>query len=388
MCLLEEARLNTDLRPAEKILVVDDQADNRQILEAYLGSAGYAILLAESGEEAVARLEEGGVDLVLMDVLMPGIDGFEACRRIRALRMGADMPIIFLTALTDAATHMKARDLGAADFIAKPVNRTELLMRVRSLLWMRRLTDDLRQGHELIRSQHDAVIWAQQRKEELINLVVHDLKNPIASILANAHFLVREPNLSDDAREASRDIHEAADSMQRMVLNLLDISRSEEGALVPRLSEVDVPSLVEEVLSVMTRRANERQQTIQVDLSPEVKRNVADRDLLLRLLENLLDNALKYSPPGGTIRVEASSPNGFLDFSVRDEGPGIPGAYRERIFEKYVQLEDTANSLARTSRGLGLVFCRLAAEAHGGRIWVEDNSPRGTAFKVRLRGRG
>ncbi len=380
--------MNTDLGPAEKILVVDDQADNRQVLEAYLGSAGYAILLAESGEEAVARFEEGDVDLVLMDVVMPGIDGFEACRRIRALRMGADMPIIFLTALTDAATHMKARDLGAADFIAKPVNRTELLMRVRSLLWMRRLTDDLRQGHELIRSQHDAVIWAQQRKEELINLVVHDLKNPIASILANAHFLVREPNLSDDAREASRDIHEAADSMQRMVLNLLDISRSEEGALVPRLSEVDVPSLVEEVLSVMTRRANERQQTILVDLSPEVKRNVVDRDLLLRLLENLLDNALKYSPPGGTIRVEASSPNGFLDFSVRDEGPGIPGAYRERIFEKYVQLEDSATSLARTSRGLGLVFCRLAAEAHGGRIWVEDNAPRGTAFKVRLRGRG
>jgi signal transduction histidine kinase len=368
--------------------VVDDQGDNRQVLEAYLGSAGYAILLAESGEEGVARFEEGDVDLVLMDVVMPGIDGFEACRRIRALRMGADMPIIFLTALTDAATHMKARDLGAADFIAKPVNRTELLMRVRSLLWMRRLTDDLRQGHELIRSQHDAVIWAQQRKEELINLVVHDLKNPIASILANAHFLVREPNLSEDAREASRDIHEAADSMQRMVLNLLDISRSEEGALVPRLSEVDVPSLVEEVLSVMTRRANERQQTILVDLSPDVKRNVVDRDLLLRLLENLLDNALKYSPPGGTIRVEASSPNGFLDFSVRDEGPGIPGAYRERIFEKYVQLEDSATSLARTSRGLGLVFCRLAAEAHGGRIWVEDNAPRGTAFKVRLRGRG
>ncbi len=385
---MEEARLDTNPGPVEKILVVDDQGDNRQILEAYLGSAGYAILLAESGEEAVARFEEGDVDLVLMDVVMPGIDGFEACRRIRALRMGADMPIIFLTALTDAATHMKARDLGAADFIAKPVNRTELLMRVRSLLWMRRLTDDLRQGHELIRSQHDAVIWAQQRKEELINLVVHDLKNPIASILANAHFLVREPNLSDDAREASRDIHEAADSMQRMVLNLLDISRSEEGALVPRLSEVDVPSLVEEVLSVMTRRANERQQTILVDLSPEVKRNVVDRDLLLRLLENLLDNALKYSPPGGTIRVEASSPNGFLDFSVRDEGPGIPGAYRERIFEKYVQLEDSATSLARTSRGLGLVFCRLAAEAHGGRIWVEDNAPRGTAFKVRLRGRG
>ena len=369
----------------ETILVVDDQLENRQALDTALTSTGYAVVQAETGEEAIARFENGDIDLVLLDVVMPGIGGFETCRRIRALRSGVETPIIFLTAMTDAGTHIKVKDLGAADFIGKPVNRTELLMRVRSLLWMRRLTEDLRQGHELIRSQHDALIRAQQRKEELINLVVHDLKNPIASILANAHFLVRESNLSEDARDASRDIHEAADSMQRMVLNLLDISRSEEGALIPKLSDVDVPSLVEEVMGVMNRQANDRQQKIDVSLSSDVKRNVVDRDLLLRLLENLLDNALKYSPPGGTINLEATATNGYLDFCIRDQGPGIPGAYRERIFEKYVQLEETATSLARTSRGLGLVFCRLAAEAHGGRIWVEDNQPKGAAFRVRLR---
>ncbi len=374
--------------PAENILVVDDQAENRQLLESYLRGAGYSVVVAENGDEAVAQCEKDAVALVLLDVLMPGMDGFETSRRIRALHSAVDTPIIFLTALTDPATQEKARSLGAADFVGKPINKTELLMRVKSLLWMRRLTDDLKQGHELIRSQHDAVIRAQERKEELINLVVHDLKNPIASILANAHFLVREPNLSEDAREASRDIHEAADSMQRMVLNLLDISRSEQGALVPRLSDVDVPSLLNEVLGVMSRRADERQQKISVELSPRVKRHVVDRDLLLRLLENLLDNALKYSPPGGTIKVEASTADGYLEFCIRDEGPGIPGAYRERIFEKYVQLEDNTVSLARTSRGLGLVFCRLAAEAHGGRIWVEDNEPRGTAFRLRLRAAG
>lgn len=374
--------------PTENILVVDDQAENRQLVESYLRGAGYNVFLAENGEEAVAQCEKDAVALVLLDVLMPGIDGFETSRRIRALQSAADTPIIFLTALSDSATQDKARAIGAADFIGKPINKAELLMRVKSLLWMRRLTDDLRQGHELIRSQHDAVIRAQERKEELINLVVHDLKNPIASILANAHFLVREPNLSDDARDASRDIHEAADSMQRMVLNLLDISRGEQGALVPRLSDVDVPSLINEVLGAMGRRANERELKISAELSPQVKRHVVDRDLLLRLLENLLDNALKYSPPGGTIKVEASTANGYLDFCIRDEGPGIPGAYRERIFEKYVQLEDNTVSLARTSRGLGLVFCRLAAEAHGGRIWVEDNEPRGTAFRVRLRAAG
>jgi len=378
--------LAADLPSAvQRILVVDDQAENRQLLESYLAAAGYSVLLAEDGPQALRACEREDVALALLDVVMPGMDGFETSRRIRSLESQADTPIIFLTPLSDKAAQDKARALEAADFIGKPVNKAELLMRVKSLLWMRRLNEDLLQGHELIRSQHDAVIRAQERKEELINLVVHDLKNPIASILANAHFLVREQNLSEDAREASRDIHEAADSMQRMVLNLLDISRSEEGALVPRLSDVDVPSLLNEVFGVMSRRANERQQRISVERSPEVKRSVVDRDLLLRLLENLLDNALKYSPPGGTIKLEAKVVEGFLEFCVRDEGPGIPGAYRERIFEKYVQLEDHAVSLPRTSRGLGLVFCRLAAEAHGGKIWVEDNQPRGTAFKVRLR---
>jgi len=378
--------LAADLPSAvQRILVVDDQAENRQLLESYLAAAGYSVLLAEDGPQALRACEREDVALALLDVVMPGMDGFETSRRIRSLESQADTPIIFLTPLNDQAAQDKARALEAADFIGKPVNKAELLMRVKSLLWMRRLSEDLLQGHELIRSQHDAVIRAQERKEELINLVVHDLKNPIASILANAHFLVREQNLSEDAREASRDIHEAADSMQRMVLNLLDISRSEEGALVPRLSDVDVPSLLNEVFGVMSRRANERQQRISVERSPEVKRSVVDRDLLLRLLENLLDNALKYSPPGGTIKLEAKVVEGFVEFCVRDEGPGIPGAYRERIFEKYVQLEDHAVSLPRTSRGLGLVFCRLAAEAHGGKIWVEDNQPRGTAFKVRLR---
>jgi CheY-like chemotaxis protein len=197
--------------PTENILVVDDQAENRQLLESYLRGAGYSVVAAENGEEAVAQFEKDTVALVLLDVLMPGMDGFETSRRIRALNKAADTPIIFLTALTDPATQEKARALGAADFVGKPINKTELLMRVKSLLWMHRLTDDLKQGHELIRSQHDAVIRAQERKEELINLVVHDLKNPIASILANAHFLVREPNLSEDAREAARDNNEAAD---------------------------------------------------------------------------------------------------------------------------------------------------------------------------------
>jgi len=367
----------------QRILVVEDQAETRQLLESYLASAGYSVLLAENGEQALSLCEKEEVALVLIGVPMPGMDGLETSQRIRSLESGGDTPIVFLTALTDKSTQEEARALEAADFIGKPVDKTELLMRVKSLLWMRRLTEDLRQGHELIRSQHDAVIQAQERKEELINLVVHDLKNPIASILANAHFLVREPNLSDDARDASRDIHEAANSMQRMVLNLLDISRGEQGALVPRLSDVDVPTLLNEVLGVMGRRANERQQKISVEVSPEVKHSVLDRDLLLRLLENLLDNALKYSKENPVIDVQLRSTTEYLEFSVSDNGVGIPPAYKEKVFDKFFRVP-TGDKHNIKGYGLGLNYVSEIVKGHHGNVQVESELGKGSTFTARF----
>ncbi|HSB20452.1 MAG TPA: HAMP domain-containing sensor histidine kinase [Anaeromyxobacteraceae bacterium] len=224
----------------------------------------------------------------------------------------------------------------------------------------------------------------QRRRDELASFLVHDLKSPLTSVLLQARMLAADESLSPAAREGAGDVVAAAESVLGMVLDLLDVASSVDGQLVPQREEFDLAELVEQVRRSAAGRAALRRQRVTVTAEGPL-RIVADRDLLRRVLDNLLDNSFKYTPPGGTIGVECRPGGpGEVELRVRDEGPGIPEAMRERIFDKYFRLDRDAFVHGRVSRGLGLVFCRAAAEAHGGRIWVEDNVPRGTTFCLRL----
>jgi two-component system sensor histidine kinase/response regulator len=381
-------------RPAESpvtILVVDDNFQNREVAEGHLVGAGYLAIQAESGEQALALLQSRRPDLILLDVLMPGLDGFETCRRIRALPDGAGIPVLFLTALGDLGTHKAALDSGADDFLTKPINRTELLIRVRSLLRIKELSDEQTSHLAVISEQRDALVEAQRQKEELTALIVHDLKNPLSSILSNVQYALGQESLGADERDSMRDVLRASQSMVRMVMNLLDISRSEDGALVPHVSEFELPALLGEVCSEMQRRIEDKDQTVALTVAPDVRFMTADRDLVRRIIENLIDNAYKYGPRRATIKIEAALlPRGSgdaadtVELRVRDEGEGIPMSFRQKIFEKYARVEGRSAHEVRNSHGLGLVFCRRAVEVHGGEIWVEENEARGSCFCVRL----
>jgi two-component system sensor histidine kinase/response regulator len=378
----------------ETILVIDDNLQNREVAEGHLVSAGYNAVLADSGEVGLARFQELRPDLILLDVVMPRMDGFETCRRLRALPGGLDVPILFLTALGDLGTHKAALDSGADDFLTKPINRTELLIRLRSLLRIRRLSDELRRNLEVIRSQRDELLTVQRQRLELATLIVHDLKNPLSSILSNVEYLNASAGIPERERESLADVLRASRSMFRMVMNLLDVSRSEDGALVPRCAEFDVTALLNEVSSETVRRLEEKGQTLSLSVDPAVGAVVADRDLVRRVIENLLDNSHKYSPRNSRISIDVTTgvldagagepPLPAIELRVRDEGAGIPADYRTRVFEKYVRVEDRSVNEPRNSQGLGLVFCRTAVEAHGGRIWVEDSGARGSCFCLRL----
>ncbi len=373
-----------------RVLVVDDNLPNREVAEGHLATAGYQAIQAEGGAEALQLIEQHRPDLVLLDVLMPGMDGFETCRQIRMLPVVGDTPILFLTALGDLGTHKQALDSGADDFLTKPINRTELLIRVRSLLRIKQLGDELKNNYDVIRSQRDELLAAQRQKEELTALIVHDLKNPLSSILSNAQFVLGRHQLGADERESLTDVVSASQAMVRLVMNLLDISRSEDGALVPHVTEFDLPTLLGEVCKEMGRRLEDKDQRLAPTLSPEVRMLRGDRDLIRRVLENLIDNAYKYGPRHTTIGIDvwpATMDDGAepaVEIRVRDEGEGIPVSYRQMIFEKYGRVEGRAGNAGRSSHGLGLVFCRRAVGVHGGAIWVEDGVARGGCFCVRL----
>ncbi len=366
-------------RPAT-VLVVDDNAENRALAEAILVDEGYTVLLATGGEQGVQLFDRERPDCVLLDVRMPGVDGFEACRRMRALEGGADIPIVFLTAQRDLDTFDNAQSTGADDFLTKPVRPAELALRVQAAVKLRRLGSEVREHYALIRRQRDDLVRHELQKEQLMAFVVHDLKNPVNSIDLQAQLLARLPDLPARARGPIARIRDEARMQLRLVLDLLDISKSEEGRLVPNLTDVDLEALIAEVLAALQLRAADAGVTLASTL--ETKRVAADADLLLRVLENLVENAIRHAPEGTVVTVSAHAVQDGVALRVADAGVGIPPEARERVFDRFVQL-DRDSSSSRTGRGLGLAFCKLAIQAHGGRIHVEDAAP-GAAFCIFL----
>ncbi len=364
-----------------KILVVDDNVENRALAQATLEDEGYTVVLAASGDEGIAAFVAQRPDCVLLDVRMPGKDGFAVCAEIRGLPEGATTPVIFLTALRDVDTFDRALRAGGDDFLTKPVRPTELVVRIQSALKLRRMSVELREHYELVRHQRDDLMRVQLQKERLTSFVIHDLKNPVNSMDLHAQLLLRNPELPPAARTSVEHIREEARSLLRLVLNLLDISKSEEGQLAPRKASVDLQKLITEV-----REAHEvKASSVGVELEVQIDATtvLADVDLLRRILENLVDNAIRHAPERTLVRIATSKHAGHVEIRIGDAGTGIPAAMREKIFERFVQVESGERAVTRTGRGLGLTFCKLAAEAHGGRIWVEDGSP-GAVFCVSL----
>jgi signal transduction histidine kinase len=221
----------------------------------------------------------------------------------------------------------------------------------------------------------------QLQKERLTAFVVHDLKNPLNSMDLHAQLLLRAPELSVSSRGSAQSIRDGARSLLRLILNLLDISKSEEGRLAPRYQQIAIDKLIGEVLEAHQLKAENA--GVSLKQMVEVEELRADRDLLVRIIENLLDNAIRHAPGKSEVRVSALRRENAVEIRVADAGAGIPAEMRQRIFEPFVQLEASPGGASRSGRGLGLTFCKLAAEAHGGAIWVEEASP-GTVFCVRV----
>jgi two-component system, sensor histidine kinase and response regulator len=243
---------------------------------------------------------------------------------------------------------------------------------------------ELHDHFRVIRKQRDDLVRLQLQKEQLMSFVVHDLKNPVSSIELHALLLSRDGSLSEDAKESATWIVREVQMMKRLVLNLLDIGRADDGKLEPRREPVDLGALAASVANAGAVRAVESDQQIKVQVASGLPVIEVDVDLVRRVLENLLDNALRYAPRGGSISIDVSAGEGpFVLVRVADTGPGVPEAMRERVFDRYVQLDGPSIQDTRAGRGLGLAFCRLAVEAHGGAIWI-DPTAQGTVFCFKL----
>ncbi|HLL54711.1 MAG TPA: response regulator [Myxococcaceae bacterium] len=404
----------------KRLLTVDDSPTFQQAMAEELRREAYEVLTAGSGEEALGKLETEAVDCVLLDSVMPGLSGLETCRRIKASPRWRGLSVLLLSAEDDAQAMISAFAAGADDYVVKADEFETLKGRLRALLRRKSAEDEHRRvQEELLRREleaqkaraamelaetraalladlekknaelaraHQALLETQRQKEELTSYIVHDLKSPLTVILGNARLIEHAAADAAMVEEMARSTVNASVTMNRMIMNLLDISKAEEGTLVPKRAPVDVAQLCRDVCQALAYRAAEKNQKLEANVEELPERVFPlDADLLRRVLENLVDNCLKYTPAGGTIRLEASGDGSrSLELRVRDEGPGIPESFRDRIFDRYTQLERDAGTYAQSSRGLGLAFCRLAVEAHGGTIRAEPNEPKGSLFRVTL----
>lgn len=361
-----------------RVLVVDDNAENRALAKATLEDEDIPVVLATSGEEAIAAFARAPADCVLLDIRMPGIDGITVCERIRALPEGERVAIVFLTAQRDVETFDRALHAGGDDFVTKPFRPSDLLVRIQTAMRLRRMVSEQGILSMELKQQRDELLRLQLHKEQLTAFLVHDLKNPVNAIELLAQRVLRNPGADERSRDAATKIQLETRGLMRMLTNLLDIGKADEGRLAPQRQAIDVGELVRAVTDEL--QAGAAAAEVELVTQVDAAQLYADRDLLHRVLANLIDNAIRHVPDGSAIRVCAWHVAGGVELRVIDAGPGLPESLRERVFERFVTGERGAS---RTNRGLGLAFCKVAVEAHGGRIWVEDAAP-GAAFCIRI----
>ncbi len=364
--------------PASNILVVDDTAENLRLLASILEPLGYEVRPATTGRQALQAAEHDPPDLVLLDVNMPGMNGYEVCEAFKAHPRLKDIPVLFITALNEVSDKVKAFDVGGVDFISKPFHLEEVRARVKTHLELRRAHLDLETGYQRLQQ-------LEQLRDDLVHMIVHDMRSPLSVLAGHLTFL--EDEVGKLSSEAAGDLRAAmlgTQALARMANDLLDVSRMEEGQLPLDLAEHDLFELASKVQ--LSMRAFERSR--EIELAPSDPLPITcDGSLIQRVLENLVSNAIKHAPSGGRVKLELGRIADRARLYVCDDGPGVPLDVRQRIFEKFGTIA-ARKANGYHSTGLGLAFCKLAIEAHGGSIGVEDAAPRGSRFwfEVPLRG--
>lgn len=355
----------------DKILVVDDSPDNVFLIKTILEEEGYTVSTAENGISALAELETSTCDLVLLDLMMPGIDGYEVTRRIRKNTALPFIPILLITA-HDSPNVAQGLDLGADDFIRKPVTVDELMGRVRSLL---RLKHSIDERDEIARQRQD-----------FVSRLTHDLRTPL---VAAERMLIL---LEDGALgELSPQMHEVITIMGRsnsnllaMVNTLLEVYRFEAGRKTLAFQPIDVRSLLEEVAKELSSLAAEKQLSVNQEFGEEsvTSKVMGDRLELHRLFTNLIGNAIKFTDTGSvTIRLTCppTVSNDCMTIEVADTGSGIPLEEQATLFERF-----RPGNHKRSGSGLGLYLSRRIVEAHQGSIQVNSEVGKGSVFMISL----
>ena len=364
---------------AGEVLIVDDTPANLQLLAGMLKERGYHVRPVPNGALALRAAELQPPDVILLDVNMPDMDGYEVCRRLKQHEALRDVPVLFISALSEPIDKVRAFDAGGVDYVTKPFQIDEVQARIEAHVRLRRMRLELEDKNRTIEASYQKLREMEQLRDTLTHMIAHDMRSPLTGILAALHF-IKEDCASTLPAQNVEDLQQATESVQamvQMISDLLDISRMEASELQIERTRCQLAELARRAVDSLS--AHSRERTVDLSGLANVPTLECDGELIRRVFVNLLDNALKFTPARGTIRVRAIREEDAARIEVADDGPGIPAHLHGLIFEKFGQAKLRAEQ-RRYSSGLGLAFCRLAVEAHGGTIGVNSEPGHGSTF--------
>jgi signal transduction histidine kinase len=359
-----------------KILVVDDTPTNLSILEEIL-EEDYLISIAQSGNQALSIIEKLMPDLVLLDVNMPGIDGFETCRKLKSQKETLNLPVIFITARAEPEDVIQGFKEGGVDYITKPFNHSEVLARVQTHLKVQQLIRQLGKKNDQLKELNEL-------KNKFLGMASHDMRNCLGVIKGYSQILNED---KAELPEKTKDqflniIYKGSENLLNMVNELLDVSVIESGKLQLNLQPESFKDLINHHITINKFFADKKNIRIQSDL-PDVPQCRIDANKIGQVIDNLISNAIKFSEPGTTICISLKEQNGKLIFSVKDEGPGISEADQAKLFQHFQKLSARPTA-GESSSGLGLAISKKMIQAHGGCLNVTSQLGSGTTFSFEI----
>ncbi len=367
-------RMIAHAQPLSDVLVVDDQPDNLRLLCGMLKARNCIVRPVPSGSMAIDAAESRPPDIVLMDINMPGMNGYEACAELKSREGLRDIPVIFLSALGETIDKVRAFDVGGVDYITKPFKIEEVDARIKTHLAIRRLQAELQ-------DQYEELLKLEKLRDQLTHMIVHDMRNPLAVIMGALHLACNDPesHFSESVGELLELGRSRADVVERMATEMLDIGRMEQKEMPFQPEEHDMKAIINDACKNVVLAGQKL--IVEIPEGPIPFR--CDGDLVRRIVTNMLGNAVKFTHTGKEIRVTARIVEERMWIEVTDQGTGIAPEYHDLIFEKFGQV-DGDHRKEVPSTGLGLTFCRLAVEAHGGHIGLKSSPGEGSTFWFNL----
>lgn len=361
-----------------KVLIVDDIEDNIVVVERLIKKQGLGTLVAYSGMQALSIAESKQPDLILLDVQMPEMDGFEVIKKLKENPKTKGIPVIFLTARTENDAMMEGFQLGGVDYITKPFNSGEVLNRVRTHL-------ELKRSHDLAIEQNEKLVTMNATKDRFFSIIAHDLKNPITNFRDITRVLSDKfsdiPN--EELQEYLESLRYSSQAICVLLENLLEWSRSQRGAISFTPVEFDFSFLVQNVVEVLQASATNKEILIDTSYVPDGMRVIGDVKMLNTVLRNLMSNAIKFTGQGGKVTVSAKKGDQSTEFVVSDTGVGISPLKISNLF-KVAENNSTLGTYGEKGTGLGLVLCKEFIDRHTGDIQIESTIGKGTKITVTI----